>query len=73
MNCADEPIPYRGRGPRKSLTADQERQVIRMYVDTKVPVAQIATAFSVCRKTIYNVLSRSRMGNSGDSTGRVSA
>jgi len=54
-------IPYRGGGgPPRALTSEQERQVIALYVDTRVPVVQIAQTYQICKKTVYNILNKHR-------------
>jgi transposase-like protein len=50
----------RRRGGPRSLTPEQEKQVLSMYSETMIPVSRIAEAFGVCRKTIYNTLDRAR-------------
>jgi predicted DNA-binding protein YlxM (UPF0122 family) len=50
----------RGRGGKRALTAEQEAEVIELYTESNVPVSEIASAYEVCRKTIYNVLARAR-------------
>jgi transposase-like protein len=55
----------RGRGAKRALTPEQETQVVKMYTETQVPVAQIAKAFDVCAKTVYNTLGRARENEMG--------
>jgi transposase len=56
----DNPVRMRGRGAKRLLTPEQEKEVLTMYTSTKVPVDRIAAVFKVSRRTIYNVIRRLR-------------
>jgi transposase len=50
----DDSVATRGR----RLTDDEERQIVDLYVKSRISVQEIATRMAVSRQTVYGVLQR---------------